>query len=282
MTISTPTQSNLIPRQSLIERLRIQLQAHAATYTRVFALLAIGLMIFGTYKLTQLPDNYFPMDGIVYLLIGIVVMGAAIGVSRYGEPQPMPAPITEDVLQPPRTQIRVSAAVVVTLLGIVLLAIVSEINGRALNLPILRSVSIHLQAIIFFSGVLLVGWGLAGAPSPQRLRPFLRGIERGEFFIVLGILALALFLRGIHLDTAVRQLIDELHWADAIRRIGWEHDLRLLTQMSGQGPYTWIYPYWEASFVTIFGHNLVGLRFVSAVIGVFTVLATYRIAPRVV
>jgi 4-amino-4-deoxy-L-arabinose transferase-like glycosyltransferase len=278
VTISTPTQTELIARQSLSERLRIQLQGRAATYTRFFALLAIGLMIYGSYKLTQFSDNHFPTEGVSYLLIGVVAMGAAIALSRYGEPKPMPAPMTEETLQPPSAEIKVRWAVVATLLGIVLLAVVSEINGRALNLPIFRSVTTHVQAILFFSGVLLVGWGLAGAPSPLRLRHFLRGIGRGEFLLVFGILALALLLRGIHLDTAVRQLIDELHWADAIRRIGWEHDLRLLTQMSGQGPYTWIYPYWEASFVSIFGHNLVGLRFVSAVIGMFTVLATYGIA----
>lgn len=278
MTISTPTQPNAIPRQSPIERVRVQIQAHAGTYTRLLTLMAIGLMIVGAYKLTQFPDNYFPAEGVVYLLLGVVVIGAAIGVSRYGEPQPLPTLMTEESLHPPRARVKVSVAVIVTLLGMVLLAIVSEINGRALDIPALRSVSIHLQSILFFSGVLLVGWGLAGAPSPLRLRYSLREIERGELVVVLGILALALFLRAIHLDTAIRQLIDELHWADAIRRIGWEHDLRLLTQMSGQGPYTWIYPYWEAGFVTVFGHNLVGLRFISAVIGTFTVLATYGIA----
>lgn len=278
MTISTPTQPDVIQRPSPIERARLLLQTRAAAFTRFFALLAIGLMIVGSYRLTQLPDTHFPTEGILYLLVGIVVMGAAIGVSRYGKPQPLPALMTEAALQPTRAQFRTLRAVIVTALGIVLLAVVAEINGRALNLPMLRSVSTHLQAILFFSGVLLVGWGLAGVPSPLGLLRFLRGIERGEFLAVLGILALALLLRGIHLDTSVRQLIDELHWADAIRRIDWEPDLRLLTQMSGQGPYTWIYPYWEAGFVSLLGHNLVGLRFVSAVIGMFTVLATYGIA----
>jgi hypothetical protein len=267
-----------VTRVPLVARILAHVRSRAGFYTPLFTLIAIALMIYSGYTFTQYPDGLFPTDAVAQFLLGVVAMGAAVGVSGYGKPQPMPVAKTEAALAPPRTALNNVVAVVITLLGVAMLAAVAEINGRGTDLEIFMQVSTHIQFALFLGGAVFVGWGLSGAPSPLRLRYSIREIDPKEALIIIGILALAFFMRFWQLETSLRQLIDELHWADAIRILNWDPNTRLLTQMSGQGPYTWIYPYWEALGAQVFGNTLTGMRFASTVIGVFTVLATYGIA----
>ena len=96
--------------------------------------------------------------------------------------------------------------------------------------------------------------------------------------ILGGILLLAAVLRMWDLGGTVRYLLDELHFSDGTMVVEGKPTLRLLTPMSGQSPFTWLYPYWQSFTVALFGHNFVGFRFVSAIIGTINVLVVYALA----
>jgi hypothetical protein len=87
-----------------------------------------------------------------------------------------------------------------------------------------------------------------------------------------------LFLRLWNAEGLQRSLLDELHFSDGIVAVEGRPNLQILTPMSGQSPYTWLFPYWQAMAVEVFGHTFFGFRMVSVIIGVLTVWVTYWLA----
>ena len=235
----------------------------------VLALISFGLMIEAAIDLRPLNEQHFLVEGGFKLILGGLTLGAAI---LFATRQPaLPKPV-ENALDNAGRFWWVFAGV-----GTLMIAVLAEINGRILQIPFLEEVSIHVQFALLFFGVLLVAYGLGGAP---RIRAGLRElkVERTTLILLSGIMALALFLRLWNQEGTLRYLIDELHWSDAILTVTGSPTLRILTPMSGQSPYSWVFPYWQSGAVAIFGHNWTGFRFVSAIVGSLTVLAVYGLA----
>jgi 4-amino-4-deoxy-L-arabinose transferase-like glycosyltransferase len=245
-------------------------------YTSAFTLLAITLMTYSGYVFTTFGDEIFPLDAVVLLLAGVIVLGLAVSFSRRLTAQP--ADFADVPRDAPLTRSRRLVAALSALVGIVLVAIVTEISGMALDIPAFAKVSIHVQIALFTVGVLLVGWGFGGAPVPLRLFRSWREIDRREALILLGILGVALFLRAWDMDQTLRVLIDEVHFSDAIRRLNWDPNTPILSPMSGTLPFSWLYSYGEAGMAQLFGTTLFGLRILSPVVGMLTVLALWGLA----
>ncbi len=160
--------------------------------------------------------------------------------------------------------------------GIVLLMLVAQANGLrhddteipALLMPLL-SLSHHLQFIGFVAGVGLVVWGIAGG---ERWRLSLR-----RDWLLWGILALALVVRLWQLETGgTHRFLDELHYADAVARLLQTPNIQLFTPFSELvTAFTWLFPYGQSWFVSLFGASLTSLRLLSVLFGVATVAATY-------
>lgn len=272
MTISTPTQPDLVSPPSPTDRLRAHLQARAGTYTWLFALLAVALMLSSGYLMTQVGIEVFPGDALLLFLAGVIVVGITIMVARRTAPQP-----AAFIASPPITG-RMRAGVLPVFVGMALLAVVAEINGMKLQIAAFNQVPSHLQYALFTAGVLLVGWGFGGAPSPLKWFRSWREIDWREVLLLLAILGAALFLRVWQIDQTVRGLIDEVHFSDAIRHLFWDPNMPILTPMSGQSPFSWIFSYWQSGMVLVFGHTLFGFRILSPVIGVVTILALWGLA----
>jgi len=168
-------------------------------------------------------------------------------------------------IAPPRVQWRT------VLIGIGLLALEAEISAGGLQIKLLDQVSTHIQFALWFAGIAVFAYGMSGAP---RLR--IPRYDPRHVAALGAILVLAFAVRGFGLGTTIWQSIDEIHWMDGVRMIGWENDaFDLLKSPSGYQGVTAVYTYWNAGTVALFGNNWVGLRMINAIIGTFTVLAMY-------
>ncbi len=227
------------------------------------AAIAVGFMVASAYVFR--PDNATlpPYDLPVQLMVvGAVLLGAAIFISRKREPVTMPRNVK---LMPDR------ANTWLVIIGIVLLALEAEISGGLFKIDALLNVSTHIQYVIWCAGVGLVAYGMAGAP---RLR--LPRYDWRHVAALAAIVVLAFSLRAISLDTVIWQSIDEVHWMNGVRMIGWERDqFDLLRSPSGYQGVTAVYTYWTAGTVALFGTNWIGIRMTNAIIGTLTVIAMY-------
>jgi len=228
---------------------------------------AFGFMVAAEVDLNPANSQQFMVEGGQKLLIGVILLGLALWFSTR---QPA-LPNAERVpLSTPRR-----GWVFVVIIGIAILLVHNEANASFLDIPFLQKIHISVHHLMLFVGTLLIGYGFGGLPR-LRFRP--NRDEIGTVVLVAGITGLALFLRVVNLEVTNLNLVDELHWVDGLQRILWApQDIGLLHVMSGQSPYTNIFPYWQTGAVSVFGHTWTGLRFVSGVIGALTVLAAYGV-----
>ncbi len=247
------------------ESLRLHVKGALAAVRRpphLYALAALGLMALSAHSFR--PDSPGTLEtGFWLMVIGGLALGAALRVTD----QPIHPPVAVDApLTPPRTRWGLVGV------GIFAIFLVSETNGRVLGVEMLFNMSHHLQFALFCGGVALAVWGLSGARWPLRWRI---DLTRYEALILALLTGVAFILRMWGLDTTLRVLLDEMHWATGILSFWVFDDVRLLTPMTGISPYSWFYPYWQSWLVPVFGRNLTGFRAASAVIGTLTVPAVY-------
>ncbi len=240
---------------------------HRNGIAALFALIGVGLMI--AAALDFRPGNaQTRLDpAVLKLLLGALAVGAAVHLSKRLPPLGKPLVVPLDRLR--------RSGWLCAALGILLLLIVAEISGNYFQIPVLQQVPSQLQYALLLIGVLLLGYGLGGMPSldPRRLK-----IEWSLALPLLAILALALFLRLWNLEGSQRYLVDELHFSDGIVMLEGRPYQPILRPMSGESPYTWIFPYWQSAAVIFLGHNFLGFRFVPAQLGTLTVLAAFGLA----
>ncbi|MFN8374098.1 MAG: glycosyltransferase family 39 protein [Anaerolineae bacterium] len=129
-------------------------------------------------------------------------------------------------------------------------------------------ISGHAQLLLLCVGIALVVYGFGGPLLP---------LERSTWQLVGLITVIALLLRVVALDSAIRFFIDEANFADGTR-IALFSNPPLLARFSSITAFPWIYPYIESMAVDVFGRNLFGLRVVSAVFGTLTIPAVYMLA----
>ncbi|MBL8162921.1 MAG: glycosyltransferase family 39 protein [Anaerolineae bacterium] len=172
--------------------------------------------------------------------------------------------------------------------GVLLLALLTESNIDSLSIPALHGVTLHVQFALLVGGLLLVALGLGGdlrwgephpgghgsAVSLQR-----EGVGKHtrlwSLLALLLITALALVVRLDGLGTAVRFFVDEVHFSTAVMTLLPAPNRPLLEPFSSITAFPWLYPYWQSLAVSAFGRDLVGLRLVSAIIGALGVPALY-------
>lgn len=262
-----PARLARVPMVRRLARPLARLGALRSLISAAFALLGFGLMIAATVDLRPLNQQMFMSDGTLKLIAGALAIGVAVRVARR-----LPA-LVEPTVEPMDRLRRfwwLFAG-----LGALFLAVLAETNGQVLDMPALLEVPTQVQFGLLVSGVLLLGYGLGGAPSlnPLRLR-----FKWSTVLPLVAVIALALFLRLWNNDTTLRYLMDELHYSDAVLGLEGRPFQPILTPMSGQAADPWIYPFLVTGSVDVFGHNWAGFRFVSAIIGTLTVVATYFLA----
>lgn len=162
-------------------------------------------------------------------------------------------------------------------LGLAMLVILSEINGQFLKWDALLHVSHHIQFILWCAGIGLFTWGMI-APVSDHAQPTRAETLERAFLIVLTLFALMLRLWNV--GDGMRVFVDETHFADPVRHFWTQHDIKLLQPFSSIAAFPYLYPYFQAVTVDLFGRTLAGLRIPSAVFGALTVPALYLLAKQ--
>ncbi len=267
-----PTIRDALPHlpQSVLRLLR---RVSRDAYAAGFGLLGFVLMIAATLDLRPLNEQTLIGYGAAKMIAGGLAVGVAVRLSTRLPALAKPLDVPLDKL---RRRWWFFAGV-----GTLLMITLAEINGQVLHLPVLTDVSSRVQFAMLLSGVLLVGYGFGGAPVLRLHLPRAASAERATIIALGAIIALALFLRLWDQAGTIRYLIDELHWSDAIIAVETRPTLQILTPMSAQSPYTWVFPYFQSGAVALLGHNFVGFRFTSAITGTLNVLAIYGLAEAI-
>ncbi len=234
------------------------------------ALASCGLVILAAQQVqpenTQFwrGNNRGLVNGIELCAAAGIGLVAALRLNRDLPALPIPA---MPRLVPGRTNWRAAGA------GMLLLALLMEINGQAFRLPVLESVSSHVQFGLLVAGIVLVVRGFGG----PRERPG-PAVDRRELLIVGGITLAALIVRFWQLDSSVRIFVDELNFTTALRTFWYDGDLKLLQPFSGMIAFPWLFPYLQADVVAVLGRSFTGMRGASAILGALTVPALYLLA----
>lgn len=179
--------------------------------------------------------------------------------------------------------------------GIIMLAMLADASGNIFHPAYLQHLSHHIQFLYWVGGTLLIGWGMAGYDTQQRhwlagqfprfsfraLRHSLDDINWREVLAVSVIVGLATLVRVWQLGYAVRLFVDEIHFANPVLHFYWADDIELLRPFSSVAAFPYLFPYMQWHFVEIFGRNLIGLRMLSAVLGVISVFVLYVLAREI-
>lgn len=156
------------------------------------------------------------------------------------------------------------------ILGVLALLALSETNGEILGIGFLQQISHSIQVVLLIAGIGLVVWGLGGT--------------EGLYFTVnwwaMGLLMLitlvGLFLRIWKLESAVHHFIDEANFASVTLYFERTETYGLLRPEIRGFPL--IYAWLQHHAIEYWGHNLVGLRMVSVILGTLTIPALYFLA----
>ncbi|MFN8372554.1 MAG: glycosyltransferase family 39 protein [Anaerolineae bacterium] len=186
-------------------------------------------------------------------------------------------------------------------------------NEIAIPINDVLPLDVHQQIVVWLLGVALVTRGLMGhtpkagrrfvellrrpdefAATNKGLKPLVllraaRGwllqrarrlqqaptVAKLEFLAVSAILLLALALRTYNLEL-IHRFVDEVHWFDAVPRV-WDFstNIRIFMPFSSVTAFTWLYPYFEASFVGVLGPSFTAIRLLSAFVGTLGIAAVY-------
>ena len=229
------TQPVAVTHSDAVSTLRFRwIRAHAAQLSVLLALVAFALMVAAALDFRPVNTQRYLASGALKMILGALALGAALRLAALNRSLPvLPMPLNLP-LSAARRMGWLFAGV-----GVLMLALLAEINSGRLMLPALKEVSTHAQYWLLLGGIAFLTYGLAGAPAFPRSR---LKIDWRGLLPLAAILALALFLRVWNLDGTLRILIDELHWSDAIMAVEGRPTLRLLSPMSAQSPYTWLFP----------------------------------------
>lgn len=249
--------------QKWINRYRLLIVAGGTTGS-------VALTILGAYLLRPGAKASEIGQGGWVLLVGLIALIAAVWLIRPTHILPsIPHPA---VFQPAAHITKHHWGLFAA--GLVLLMILAEINGSLLDIPVLQSVDINIQFGLLCASLLLLVMGAGGGRLVWR-RPI---INWRLTLPVIGITLLALGVRFWHLQDSARVLIDEGSFIYATRLIESNPDTALLSPLSSIAAFPYVYPYLILHGINVFGHNFMGLRATSAILGVAGVLALYWLA----
>lgn len=227
----------------------------------LLALAAVVLMIAAAETFRQFDRP--ALDGFVFMLAGGAVLAAALRVQPRNEPPTVEFPPFPPLQDTHRWLAGAGAA---------LLLLLAVVNAAPPELSALHFVTTHAQFAMLCAGAVLVALGVGGFSLPQRRV----SLNRGELLAVGVITALALGLRFWQLD-AVRVLVDELNFVTAIQYVRADPYVKLLEPFSSITAFPYLFPYWQAMAVDVFGRSFIGLRAASTILGALTVPAVYTL-----
>lgn len=237
---------------------------HRQKLAALAALIACVMMTVAAFHLhAQAPRDALD-DGLAWAALGTLTFGAALWLA--GRPAVVIVTPTVRALEGTRFSWRWLSA------GLVLLALVTEMSAKLLGSAVLNNVGPTAQFLLLCAALVLLARGLGGAFPRVELRGWKRTLP------LLGILALALAVRLIWLDSSVHTLIDESQDLSGMQYL-WTHPTDgLLKAASVYLPTTMVYSYWETVAVDLFGRTLFALRLTNALVGTLNVLALYLLA----
>jgi hypothetical protein len=227
---------------------------------RFLTLAAVFLMVLSGYQFRWRLG--FPLSefAVIFMLLGGLALGSAIWLGRQKVTLLTPAK-SAPIESRPRW--------IPLLLGGWALILLADINAGWSGLH--TETSQHEQMILFVAGVALVTWGLVGRVRWPRWRA-------KQAWPLLAIMLLGFIVRAWELDTAVHIWIDEVHFVNAILRLGEVPETRLLIPFDPLAAFTSVYPYAQSRLVDILGPDLLALRLLSLVLGTLTIPALYLLA----
>jgi 4-amino-4-deoxy-L-arabinose transferase-like glycosyltransferase len=248
--------------------------AYRAALSIGFAWGAVALMIYSAFLF--LPEHGIDIqdEAAKYALLG----GLALAASLLLAPRRLTLPAVSDS---PAHYHLARKHLVIALLGVLALALSTEISSNLLNTDLLRSYSHRAQLLILCAGLALLTWGLAGSrifPPLSIIWRGSRGVRLNELALVCAITLLAFILRWWQLGEAVHFFVDEVNFVTAVLEFRTTNTVPLLAPFSSITAFPWLYPYLQSETVNLFGRDLVGLRAVSAFMGTLTIPALYLLA----
>ena len=236
--------------------------ANRRVLTPVFMLITLLCLGAAAHLLSPAVAARDKSGALVLVALGGVLFGLAMLLARQRDTVLVPT----DAPFFPRYSSGLSVSV-----GALLLAVATAMNIRLFGLEVFVKATTHAQFIFWLLGIVLVGWGLAGAP---RLR--LPRVSWSDAAIVLLIGVAALAVRVYQLDTAVHASVDEVHYMDGVRFLREDASFRLLAPGSSYLPITMLSPYVNYVVIQLVGQSsLASLRLTEAIVGTLNVLAVY-------
>jgi hypothetical protein len=240
------------------------------------ALFAVFLMGISAFLLQPTPGRVINLQFVaVSLAIGTVVLLFAVNF-YYGNPT------AEKPL------FRFAGAVnpfphgspLVTTLGILMLLTEAEISGNVLKLEWLRGISFYAQAVLFYGGVALVGFGMAGGGSIAWLGRFVTGLRRRDWhwWALAAILVVGFGLRVYNLAGSLPLQIDDGSNLPGVWvLIADRPDVGLITDADNHYT-TQLFSQLLALCMKVFGFNLAAVRMVAAIFGTINLIGIYLLA----
>ncbi|MBL8162922.1 MAG: glycosyltransferase family 39 protein [Anaerolineae bacterium] len=249
---------------------------------RITAIAAMALLTAALYFFQ--PRSSFasvPYGALLTVLGGVALMialrlryGAAVSVQNTGAA----------VLHPPVSgkqglmTLRIGALGI----GVVLLALLTEINASILDVAALRGISLHVQFGLLITALplLVVGLGVGAEAHPSGRGSAGVGSRRVwlHYGLLVAICILGAVLRLYRLGTLHQHFIDELNFTGAVMQLirsPLHYDQGLLRPFDSIAAFPWLYPYLQSLTVDWIGRDLAGLRLVSALFGILGVPAVY-------
>lgn len=259
-----PTPSDWAAIRAGLADLRANLIARRAAVGSAcawLALLAFVTAAIGYRPVNRLADNVTVTWAVIWTVVGVALMGAAIALHPRAHVRPWTAaPALIGRWRP-----------ALTAAGVLLLAVGTEVSAGLTGMAWIEQVSPTAQFVVLFSGLMCFALGLIGVRGWRFPR-----IQWLDVLIVGAIVGGALILRGGGLDYYIRHSVDEVHFSGGVEVFHYNfYRVDLLTTESSYLPTTMLYSFWNAGTVELFGWNWTGLRMTSAILGAVTVLAIY-------
>ncbi len=273
----------------VLRRLTAPLRTRVITHReRIAPLAAFGALVLFIIGAILLENISMGDDALivpfVLLLVGLALWGFALLLKR----EALVFPGAVQVIQVKSRRVNI----ILLALGLFVLAALTEANADILHIEALRELTTDAQFGLLCAGLALVTLGLGGVwfapivgratlrflkPSAKTRRVPRTTRLRLEFFLPIGVVLLAFGLRFWHLHDANRIFVDELNHVAAVNDLFHDAYTALIAPFSSIAAFPYLFPYGQKFAVELFGHNYLGIRAFSAVIGTLTVAAVYRL-----
>lgn len=220
------------------------------------------------YRPTPGPKVFYDPLAPWFLGLGVLLLVGALALARppITQHRPTNAPLSPVV--------RRWLSVGMLALGVLALGVLAEANGHLIRPDPQLSLSHHLQFALLVGGLLMIALGLGSPRWPTyRITP-----GAGEIALISALTLLALGLRMWQLGSSVRVLVDEGHFSLGVMHFWYSPAIRLLIPMPTSASFPFLYSYWQAGMVEVFGRGFLGLRATSALLGALTIPALYLLA----